>query len=232
MSSSSLAGVYPLAERVGNPLDPAASVEPQSPSAVLPEYHVGRYVQYRSRLELFHVLSPPVGLLDALVMAPCWQLVAPLSPGDMAYICPEVTMQAIQFELAMLHNMRWPGQPGPQGHYSNFDAQAWSNHVRNVCGRALSSTVLPLSADYHDHRARIDKYLLEMNEWSHAMRDFAVNLQEHQAQQQMTMNMSCTNFVSLDGRVRTLERALAAMSDRVHALEQALALNDRVRTLE
>ena len=64
------------------------------------------------------------------------------------------------------------------------------------------------------------------------MRDFAVNLQEHQAQQQVTMNMSCTNFVSLDGRVCTLEQALAAMSDRVHALEQALALNDRVRTLE
>jgi hypothetical protein len=145
----------------------------------------------------------------------------------MAYICPEVTTHAIQFECAMLHNMRWPGQPGPQGHYSNFDMQAWSNHVRKACCRALSSTVLPLSADYHDHRARIDKYLLEMNEWSHAMRDFAVNLQEHQAQQQVTMNMSCTN-----GRVRTLERALAAMSDRVHALEQALALNDRVRTLE
>ena len=114
---------------------------------------------------MFDVLTPPVGLLDALVMAPCWQLVAPLSPGDMVYICPEVTMQAIQFELAMLHNMRWPGQPRPQRHYSNFDAQAWSNHVRKVCGRALSSTILPLSADYHDHRARIDKYLLEMNEW-------------------------------------------------------------------
>jgi hypothetical protein len=84
MSSSSLAGVYPLAERVGNPLDPAASVEPKSPSAVLPEYHVGRYVQYRNRLDLFDVLTPPCGLLDALVMAPSSQLVARLSLGDMA----------------------------------------------------------------------------------------------------------------------------------------------------
>ena len=205
------------AERISSA--PSLILPPVLPSSAETPGADARCTAYISSRQVIDLRFPPAGFLGGGAATPYWSGVACLPRPDahLLYIAVDLTPQALQYEVALLHNIKWPAppveDPATRGYMQDVAATA-----RKACCRGLSSELQPFDVSTQQWRVHLDQYLCDMNSWTCASRDLTWLLRDELLYLQNEVPLQSHHLMQLADTNARLERCVADLQHQVDVL--------------